>query len=424
MQITLLAIGSRGDVQPMIALGAGFKGAGYDVQLGAPANFQNTIEQHGLDFFSIAPDFTKVMASETGYRMMTAGEKAIVYLDCIVKIAQTFSEQLKESTWNACQGTDAIIFNPFSQIGHLVGKKLKIPTWSTWIYPIGRTRHFPLVGTPTWLSLGKAYNRSTYFIYELIGKYYLGGLFEEWRQWLKLKPMPFLGYFEELNRDQIPFLYAYSEHVIPKPRDWPAWFSVTGYWFLNHLPDWHPPSGLKEFLACGPPPVYAGFGSMRDRDAEKLAHLILQSIKLCGQRAILAKGWGGLDSSQLVDNDIFFIDKIPHDWLFPRMAAVVHHGGAGTTAAGLRAGVPAVIVPFSGDQPFWANRMATLGVAPKPIPYAKLSATKLADAIQTATTDQQIKKRAASLGEQIQAEDGVARAIEAFERSFATQRNR
>ncbi len=421
MHITLLAIGSRGDVQPMIALSAGFKRAGYKVQLGAPANFQTAIEERGIDFFCIAPDFSKVMASETGYRMMTAGERALLYLDCIVKIAQTFSEQLKESTWNACQGTDAIIFNPFSQIGHLVGMKLNIPTWSTWIYPVGRTCHFPLVGTPTWLSLGKAFNRSTYFIYELIGKYYLGGLFNEWRQWLNLKPMPFLGYFEELNRDQIPFLYGYSQHVIPKPPDWPSWFSVTGYWFLDHLPHWQPPEALVNFLAEGQPPVYIGFGSMRDGDASRLAQIVIKAIKMNGQRAILTKGWGGLDPEQFLDDDIFFIDNVPHDYLFPKVAAVVHHGGAGTTAAGLRAGVPTVIVPFSGDQPYWAKQMFTIGVSPKPIPYASLSGPKLAEAINAATTDPHIQKNTKVLGRKIRAEDGVARAIEAFECSQANR---
>lgn len=421
MQITLLAIGSRGDVQPMIALSAGFKQAGYDVQLGAPANFQTAIEERGINYFCITPDFTQVMGSETGLRMNTAGENALLYLDCMVKIAQTFLDQLKAEAWKACQGTDAIVFNPFSQIGHLIGKKLNIPTWSTWIYPIGRTRYFPLVGTPTWLSLGKAYNRSTYFIYELIGKYYFQSLFEDWRQWLNLKPMPFMGYFEELFRDQVPLLYGYSEHVIPKPPDWPAWYSVTGYWFLDHHSSWQPPADLVEFLADGPPPIYIGFGSMRDGDADRLAQIMIETIRLSGRRAILTKGWGGLDPKDISDEGIFFIDNVPHDWLFPKMAAVVHHGGAGTTAAGLRAGVPAIIVPFSGDQPYWAKQMYSIGVSTKPIPYAKISAQTLAEAIRTATTDQLMQEKTAILGQNIRAEDGVARAIEAFECSLTTR---
>ena len=421
MQITLLAIGSRGDIQPLIALGVGFKQAGYEVQLGAPANFQNIIEQYGLVFFCIAPDFTKVMASETGHRMMTAGENAILYLDCMAKIAESFYEQMMESTWRACQGTDAIIYSSLSQVGYLLGKKLGIPTWATWIYPIGRTRHFPLVGTPNWLSLGKAYNRSTYFIFEQISQYFTRYLFTAWRERFDLEPLPFPGFFEALIRDQIPFLYAYSERVMPRPPDWPAWFYNTGYWFLDHLPNWKPPATLVDFLQNGPPPVYVGFGSMRDHDAKKLAQLVLQSIKMSGQRAILVKGWGGLTPDQFLGDDIFFIDRAPHDWLFPKMAAVVHHGGAGTTAAGLRAGIPAVIVPFSGDQPFWAKRLAQLGTAPKSVPYTRLSAPKLAKAILTVISDQQMQQRAASLSQQIQAEDGVARAIEAFESSFATR---
>jgi len=421
MRITLLAIGSRGDVQPLIALGAGLKGAGHEVQLGAPANFQRVTEQYGLKFFSITPDFTKIMVSDSGYRMMTSGENTILYLECIAKIAETFFEQLVESTWRACHGTEAIIFNPFSQIGYLVGKRLGIPTVAAWIYPIGRTRHFPLVGSPTWLSLGNTYNRSTYLIYELIAQFYLRNIFATWCRRLDLEPLPFPGIMQALVRDQIPFLYAYSEHVIPRPPDWPERFSVTGYWFLDHSLDWQPPAALVDFLENGPPPVYVGFGSMRDGDASRLAQVVIKAIKMSGRRAILIKGWGGLIPAHLPDDDIFFIDNVPHDWLFPKMAAVVHHGGAGTTAAGLRAGVPAVIVPFSGDQSYWAKQTTTLGISPKPIPYATLSAPKLADAIRTATTDQQMQEHAAILGQKIRAEDGVARAIEAFECSLATR---
>ncbi len=255
----------------------------------------------------------------------------------------------------------------------------------------------------------------------MIGKYYLHGLFEEWRKWLKLKPMTFLGFFEELYRERIPFLYGYSEHIIPKPPDWPGWFSVTGYWFLDHLPNWQPSEALVNFLTEGPPPVYVGFGSMRDGDASRLAQIVVQAIKLSGQRAILTKGWGGLDPEHVPEDDIFFIRNVPHDWLFPKMAAVVHHGGAGTTAAGLKAGVPSVIVPFSGDQPYWAKQMFTIGVSTQPIPYANLSAPKLAAAIRKATTDQQMRKHAAKIGRKIRAEDGVARAIEVFECSLATR---
>jgi UDP:flavonoid glycosyltransferase YjiC (YdhE family) len=168
------------------------------------------------------------------------------------------------------------------------------------------------------------------------------------------------------------------------------------------------------FLAAGAPPVYIGFGSMANRSPQKVAHLVPEALELSGQRGILAAGWGGLAQANLPDH-IFALDAIPHAWLFPRVAAVVHHGGAGTTAAGFRAGVPSILVPFTGDQPFWARRVTELGVGPQPIPRRKLTAERLASAIAAATTDQNMRARAAALGERIRAEDGVARAIEMIE---------
>jgi sterol 3beta-glucosyltransferase len=168
---------------------------------------------------------------------------------------------------------------------------------------------------------------------------------------------------------------------------------------------------LVEFLVAGSPPVYVGFGSMAGRNPEKVTQIVFESLARSGQRGVIATGWGGLAVSDLPDN-LFKIESIPHDWLFPQMVAVVHHGGAGTTAAGLRAGKPTVICPFFGDQPFWGRRVFELGVGPEPIPHKKLSVEKLANAIQVAVSDDDIRKRAAGLGEKIRAENGIARAVD------------
>jgi UDP:flavonoid glycosyltransferase YjiC (YdhE family) len=171
---------------------------------------------------------------------------------------------------------------------------------------------------------------------------------------------------------------------------------------------------LVDFLDAGAPPVYIGFGSMANRTSQKMAQLAKEALELSGQRGILAAGWGGLDGANLPAS-IFALDSVPHAWLFPRMAAVVHHGGAGTTAAGLRAGVPSVIVPYLGDQPFWGKRVAEMGVGPQPIPRRKLTPGLLAEAIRIATTDQNMRAKAAALGERIRSEDGIARMIEIIE---------
>jgi sterol 3beta-glucosyltransferase len=231
------------------------------------------------------------------------------------------------------------------------------------------------------------------------------------QQVLGLPAAPFWGPYDADCVRGMPVLYGYSPSVIPRPSDWDDDTHVTGYWFLDSEDKWNPPTALLDFLESGPAPVYIGFGSMSNRNPEETAGLVVNALKQIDQRAILLSGWSGLHKNDLPES-IFMIDSIPHSWLFPRVAAVVHHGGAGTTAAGLRAGVPSVVVPFFGDQPFWGARVAELGVGPKPAPRKSLTAERLAQAIQTAVTDVAIRENAANLGSKIQAEDGVARAVD------------
>jgi len=208
----------------------------------------------------------------------------------------------------------------------------------------------------------------------------------------------------------MPILYGFSPSVIPAPSDWNGDTHITGYWFVDEADDWQPPSALLDFLQSGSPPVYIGFGSMSNRNSEQTADLVIQALALTNQRAILLSGWGGLQKTNMPDS-IFMIDAIPHSWLFPRVSAVVHHGGASTTAAGLKAGVPSVVIPFFGDQPFWGQRVADLGVGSKPIPRKRLTAERLANAIQEVVTNEDLRQRAAKLGKQIQTENGIESAI-------------
>ncbi len=230
-----------------------------------------------------------------------------------------------------------------------------------------------------------------------------------------LPPAPFTGPFNNPRLKQGTVLYGFSPAVIPRPADWEDRIHITGYWFFDEDKGWSPPAGLMAFLDAGAKPVYIGFGSMSNRKPEEITQMVLQALAQTKQRAIVASGWGGLSRQQLPDN-VFMIDAIPHAWLFPRMAAVVHHGGAGTTAAGLRAGVPSILVPFFADQPFWGQRVAALGVGPQPIPRQKLTADRLAQAIHIAMTDSIMQQRAAELGKKIRAEDGMARAVEIIQK--------
>jgi len=183
---------------------------------------------------------------------------------------------------------------------------------------------------------------------------------------------------------------------------------VTGYWFLDAPPDWKPPQDLVNFLEAGPTPVYIGFGSMTHRSPEESTELILEALQLTDQRGVLLHGWGGMAKAKL-PNSVMMVESIPHQWLFPRMAAVVHHGGAGTTASSLRSGVPSIIVPHFADQPYWGERVAALGVGPRPRARARLTAQKLADSIDQALSDQTMRERAAKLGAALRVEDGIKR---------------
>jgi sterol 3beta-glucosyltransferase len=232
------------------------------------------------------------------------------------------------------------------------------------------------------------------------------------RQQLGLDPTSVSRFYRALY--ETPMLSAYSPRLIPHPDDWPANLQLTGYFFLDSQPDWQPSPALQHFLDAGDPPIYIGFGSMGGTNPESLADILLAALEKSGQRGLVLSGWGGLRLER-VPESVFIADTVPHRWLFPRMAAVVHHGGAGTTAEGLRAGVPNVIVPFILDQPFWGERVHAMGLGPKPIHHKKLTADRLAKAIQTAISDSQMRQRAQAIGEAIRDENGVVNAVRIVE---------
>ncbi|WP_375431814.1 glycosyltransferase [uncultured Friedmanniella sp.] len=206
----------------------------------------------------------------------------------------------------------------------------------------------------------------------------------------------------------LPALYGFSPLVVPQPTEWCAGRKVTGYWTLPQRADWVPPNDLLDFIAAGPAPVAIGFGSMASRDPEALTALVVDAVRRAGVRAVLLSGWGGLAGSAA--DDLITVEEVPHEWLYPQVAAVVHHGCAGNTGATFRAGVPAVVVPFAVDQPFWGSRVAALGTGPTPIPRKALTAPRLAAALRE-VEDPALRRRAADLGVRIRAEDGVGAAV-------------
>jgi UDP:flavonoid glycosyltransferase YjiC (YdhE family) len=212
-----------------------------------------------------------------------------------------------------------------------------------------------------------------------------------------------------------PVLYGFSRHVVPLPEGGPRPRHVTGYWFLPAAASWVMPPALEAFLAQGGPVVSIGFGSMASKDPAAVTEIVVGAVRDVGIRAVLLSGWGGLDRLGPADQ-VYVADALPHDRLFPRMAGVVHHGGAGTTGAGVRAGVPSLVVPFGVDQPFWGGRLAALGVGPEPIARKRLTRATLAAGLRSLVEDAGMRARAAELGERVRAEDGVGTAVQLIER--------
>jgi sterol 3beta-glucosyltransferase len=411
MRIAIIALGSRGDVQPYIALGKGLSMSGHQVRLITHENFEGLVSSHGLTFHPVKGNVQEFMETPEMRSLLEKGNFFAINAYA-AKASRRAAIDWAEGSVEACQEMDLLIVGVGGLFLSLaLAEKFKIPLLQAYIFPFTPTVAFPAILFPQFISqLGGLVNRFSHHVFRQImwqASRASDGIARQ--QVLNLSTAPFFGPYSSRLLQQHPILYGFSPSVISKPVDWKN-THVMGYWFLDEANDWVPPDELLDFLQSGPPPIYIGFGSMGSRNPEETADLVLKAIALTGQRAILQSGWGGLMKTDLPET-VFMVDSISHSWLFPRMAAVVHHGGAGTTAAGLRAGVPSLVIPFFADQPFWGQRVSELGVGPKPIQRKKLTTERLANAIQRMITDRPMRQQAAELGEKIRFEDGIPNAI-------------
>ena len=412
MRIAIIASGSRGDVEPYLALGKGLQQAGHVVRFVAHENFATLVKSHGVEFWLIEGNAQAVAQSPEMRELLEKGN-FLAILSKMGKDAQVNALAFARGGLAACEGMELIIAGLGGMfIGVALAEKLGIQFMQAHYVPFSPTRAYPNALFPKVPSfLNGTLNRMSYrMAQQMMWQGFRSADTVARQQVLGLPKASFWGPFGSDRVKQSPILYCYSPAVLPRPADWDARMHVTGYWFLDPVDEWTPPADLLEFLQAGAPPIFIGFGSMSPRNPEAMTQVILRALARTQQRAIILSGWGGLHSSDLPDS-VYMLDSIPFSWLFPRVAAVVHHGGAGTTSAGLRAGVPSIIVPFFADQPFWGQRVADLGVGPAPIPRKKLTAERLAQAIQTAVTDQAMRQRATDLGARIRSEDGIARAV-------------
>jgi len=416
-KITILAIGSTGDLYPFCALALGLQQAGHQVRVATNFNFETFVRGLGLEFAAIAGDFQALLKSELGQKLLQ-GERVKLIEDDLL------TQQMQDAL-NAAQDAEVFIFNQLTIWGYHVAEKLNIPCFLASSVPFSATRSSPFLSfseDPNLNLLKGWFNYASYLLIELISTWQSRALINHVRQKWGLPALPALG--ARFRRDQppylspLPVLYGVSPSIFSQPKDWNDSIHMTGAWFLDRAEEYKPPAALTEFLEAGETPICVGFGSMTDSSSETLSNIVLEAIAISKQRAIILSGWGRLGKIELahqLKQQVFVIDSVPHSWLFSKVKAVVHHGGSGTTAAVCRAGLPSVVVPYFADQNGWGDRLHQLGVSPKPIPRKQLTVESLANAIAIATNDRAMQQRSAQLGLSISNENGVDRAVATIE---------
>ncbi len=414
MQITIVTIGSQGDVQPFIALGNRLVQRGHKVKIATLKHFREYVLTKGFEYAPIAGDAKLVIKYLIGEDV-----KPHQYFKGLNTLIDPIKEQFLKDIWNACEGSDAVIYSVLGSVAYHAAEKMNIPCFRTFFCPLDPTGEFPTMTAPL-LPFGEQYNKLTYYVGDLLWNNFTRKQLNSWRVDMGLQRIkPFTFPYRELKGKKVNTLYAFSPNIVSKPSGWEEYHHITGYWFLDEDKNWQPDDDLLEFLNRGRKPIYIGFGSMVGGSFKSALEIVLESLKKTEQRAILSSGWGELTNADLPDY-VYKVGFIPHNWLFERVSAVIHHGGAGTTAAGLRAGVPTIVIPFGGDQPFWGKRIYELGVGPKPIPRMKLNGDNLGEAISKVVNDLDMIKKAAEIGKAIKDEDGVGKAVEVIERQLAS----
>ncbi|PTU23545.1 hypothetical protein P175DRAFT_0543946 [Aspergillus ochraceoroseus IBT 24754] len=437
LNIVIHVVGSRGDVQPFIVLGQALKTHGHRVRLATHLVFRDFVKENGLEFFNIGGNPAELMS------FMVKNPKLIPKMESLIHgdIGRRRREirLIIAGCWRSCfeagEGidclcnapgeersfvADAIIANPPSFAHIHCAERMAIPLHLMFTMPWSPTQAFPhpLANVRTCNAKPSVAKITSYAVVEMLIWQGLGDLQNQFRRFeLGLEPLDSLRAPSLIHRLRIPFTYMWSPSLLPKPDDWLSHIDVTGFNFLKSAENYEPPADLQTFLESGPPPIYIGFGSIVVDDPDALTQTVLEAVRLTDQRALISQGWGGLHAENFDSPEVFFLGNCPHDWLFQRVSCVVHHGGAGTTAMGLALGRPTAIVPFFGDQPFWGALVALNEAGPWPIPFSKLTADRLADAIHHCLEPKTVTN-AQRLSERIRGEDGAEGGVASFHRQL------
>ncbi|KAF6829637.1 udp-glucose:sterol glycosyltransferase [Colletotrichum plurivorum] len=421
LKITCLTIGSRGDVQPYIALCKGLIAEGHKPRIATHAEFKDWIEGHGIEFAKVEGDPGELMRL-----CIENGTFTWAFLREANSMFRGWLDELLASAWEACQGSDLLIESPSAMAGIHIAEALSIPYFRAFTMPWTRTRAYPHAFVMPEYKMGGAYNYMTYIMFDNIFWKATAHQVNRWRNNTLKLPNTNL---EKMQPNKVPFLYNFSEYVVAPPLDFSDWIRVTGYWFLDEGSDWKPSQELTDFIAKARADekklVYVGFGSIIVNDTVKMTQEVIDAVLKADVRCILSKGWsdrmgkqGEEASSQqepAMPPEIHVIKSAPHDWLFSQIDAAAHHGGSGTTGASLRAGIPTIIRPFFGDQFFFGSRVEDIGVG---ICLKKWGAVSFARALWEATHNDRMIVKARVLGEQIRSENGVETAIQSIYRDM------
>ncbi len=416
MRALLVTHGTRGDVQPFLALAVALRHRGHEVVLAAPASFAAAAAEWDVEFAPLDEGPNLLMrdpvvqaAIDGGYR---GARGKLAAVRTARRIKPLMADVLRDLGAVARESRADVVVHSPALPAHHVAEMLGVPSVLVALQPGWvPTSLFPCPMLPfSWVP--RALNRATYTALAATLRAY-AGITDRWRT-TELELPARKGSHDPVGNARL-VLQAFSPLVTPVDPRWPDSVRTTGFWYLPSK-ERVVPESLASFLAEGPTPVYLGFGSMAGRGARRTAAVVAEAVRTSGVRAVVATGWGGI-APEVESSDVLVIDQAPHDWLFPRVAAVVHHGGSGTTGAALASGRPQVVCPFVADQPHWATRVHAVDVAPEPLRQQDLTADRLADRL-TRVGDAALRERAERLGERIRAEDGVTASVNALERLF------
>jgi len=416
MKIVITAVGSRGDLQPFISLGLGLKKTGYDVLIISAKNEKDYVINYGLDFYALDVDIQELMEGNSDVQEMAEGNNPLKFIISHLKGSKNMKNMMiktQREIWTACQDADLIVYHPGMPIGYFIAQVNNKKSVLLNPFPVVATKDYPSILFYSLPRLGRAFNSLTHIIfYKVFWALAKSAIEEIWKE----KSLTKVDFKTSPIQQQInsggPVINAYSPLIFQPAQEWKNNVQTVGSLIIENEVNFTPSKELEDFIKNGEPPIFIGFGSMKDINSfTKTFEIISEAVSKTKQRAVIGLGWTKNSFNGTVPENIFLIENLPFSWLFPQMKLVIHHGGAGTTAAGLIAGKPTIVIPHIADQPAWGLRVYELGVGSKPIAKKNLSAENLSEAILFALQPK-IVDAANQLGESMRSENGNGKAID------------